>query len=138
MKNFLFGICFSFLSAFSFAQEEPDYSMDFDFFAISLSDNDSAAVRHYFESDSAYAANVWNIFEPEFVKAIDTYSYKDLTDSHIAGEPVKQLELMYAYSGTDLNGEAFSGTTTIFVFFKETPDGLRFVEMFRPEGTDAP
>lgn len=138
MKNFLSAIFIFFLTAFSFAQDAPDYSMDFDFFAISLGLNDSAAVRHYFETQSAYDANVWDIFEPEFVKAIDTYTYSDLTDSHIAGEAVKQLELTYAFSGIDLNGEEFSGTTTIFVFFKETPDGLRFVEMFRPEGTDAP
>jgi hypothetical protein len=138
MKNFLPAIFLIFLGTHSFAQDEPDYSLDFDFFAISLGLNDSAAVRHYFESDSAYKANVWDIFEPEFVKAIDTYTYKDLTDSYIAGEKVKQLELTYDFSGEDLNGEPFSGTTTIYVFFQETPAGLKFVELFRPEGTDAP
>lgn len=138
MKNLLTATVVYFITASSFAQDEPDYSLDFDFFAISLGLNDSAAVRHYFESDSAYQANVWDLFEADFVKAIDTYSYSDLTDSFIAGEKVKQLELTYTFSGEDLNGEPFSGTTTIFVFFKETPSGLKFVEMFRPEGTDAP
>src|SRR3989344_7680810 len=113
MKKLLPAIIICFLTTTSFGQDSPDYSLDFDFFAISLGLNDSAGVRHYFETDSAYQANVWDLFEPEFVKAIQTYSYSDLTDSFIAGEKVKQLELTYAFSGEDLNGEKFSGTTTI-------------------------
>lgn len=126
------------ISAHSYSQETPDYDFQFDFFGLSLGFQDSAAVREYFESDSAYQSNVWNIFEPEFVKAIATYNYSDMTDSYIAGVPVKQLIVTYPYSGEDMEGNEFSGTTTIYVFFKEEPNHLIMYDYFRPEGTDAP
>lgn len=122
----------------SFAQSGQDYELDFGLFVIALQMDDTSAAKTYFESDSAYHVNHWQIFEEEFVQAIAGYSYSQATDSWIAGEKVKELQVEYSFSGTDLEGNEFSGTTLIYVFFKETTSGLKMVECFRPEGSDAP
>jgi len=138
MKRLLIALSFTCsIPAVTFSQDN-NYALDFDLFAISLGLNDTASARTYFESDSSFNVNQWEIFEPNFSSAIGKYSYADLTDSYIAGEPVKQLLLEYTWSDTDMEGNPMSGTTSIYVFFKETADGLKMIEYFRPEGTDAP
>lgn len=139
MKKLFALISFVILTAAnSYSQDEPDYEFQFDFFVTSLGFNDSSIVRSYFESDSAFNVNMWEIFEPSFVKAIAKYSYSDVKVSETMGSQFKELIVQYDWTDTDLEGKPMSGTSTIYVYFKETPNGLKLIETFRPEGTDAP
>ncbi len=135
-KKLIFG-AFLILLFNGFSASAQNYEEDFDNFVLALMVDDSAEVRKYFESDDMYNQCAWEIFQPEFVLAILDVDYADLKDDYVAGEKVKQHELIMNWEMVE-NGETIKGTSTIVLFFKETEEGLKMIDFFRPEGTDAP
>ena len=115
-----------------------DFEGDFDNFVLALMINDSAEARNFFESENIYDQCKWEIFQPEFVLAILDVKYSDLSDDYLEGEKIKQYELSMPWEMEDMNGEKMSGVSVIVLYFKETPEGLKMIDFFRPEGTDAP
>lgn len=120
------------------AKAQHDYSLEFDLFTIALGLDDTASAANFFESDSAFASNKWQIFSPEFKQGISNYQYSDCTDSYIAGVKVKELVMEYTWTYVNEDGTTVTGTSVTYVNFKETKNGLMLEEIFNPEGTDAP
>ena len=98
---------------------------------------DSTNARTYFESDDMYNQCSWQIFQEDFVLAILMVEYADLEDDYMAGEKIKQYKLEMPWEMEE-DGETISGVSTLYIIFKETEDGLKMIDFFRPEGTDAP
>jgi len=119
------------------ATAQNDYALDFDLFAISVGLNDTASVKTFFETDSAFRSNQWQLFEENFQYGISKYNYSDCTDSFIAGEKVKELKMEYTWTYKEEDGTTSQVTTTTYIFFKETEKGLKFIEIFNPEGGES-
>ena len=120
-----------------FYSSAQDYEADFDEFVIAIMLADSTNARTYFESDDMYNQCSWEIFQEDFVLAILMVEYADLEDDYMAGEKIKQYKLEMPWEMEE-DGETISGISTLYIIFKETEDGLKMVDFFRPEGTDAP
>ena len=138
MKKFILILTVLCTSLSFEANAQHDYSLDFDLFVIALGLDDKDGAAKYFETDSSFASNKWQIFEDEFIQSISQYNYSDCTDSFIAGVKVKELIMEYSFPFTDSDGATTTITRVTYVYFKETKNGLVLEEIFNPEGTDAP
>ena len=63
--------------------------------------------------------------DPAFLEKLKAFNFSDLEETDYNGTPVKELSI--ELSGSDESGEVYE--TGIFIYFKETADGLEVVNL---------